>query len=244
MLQGQDLAVDRVHAVERLLHEQAGLGLDRGLRRRGQRAQELGRQRDRVGQRQPAAVQGDLAVGVAELGAEVAAVDLGQLQARSGAAARGRTAATARAAYSSSRRAASRYASWSTSESSTRPWSRRLSRRWTIRLSRSRYRENSSRKRLLLAGGGAAEQPGDLVGFVRHRSRSYPVKCDPGPDRLHGAGLFPRFYRHDTPAPGIQVVAPGAIALGPARIGARSRRGSCQAGHATAELTILVAPRT
>ena len=41
----------------------------------------LGRQRDRVGQRQAAAVQRDLAVGVAELGAQVAAVDLGQLEA-------------------------------------------------------------------------------------------------------------------------------------------------------------------
>ena len=95
VLQGQHLAVDRVHAVERLLHQQAGLGLDGGLRRRGQRAQQLGRQRDRVGHRQAAAVQRDLAVGVAELGAEVAAVDLGQLQRRSGAAARGRTAASA-----------------------------------------------------------------------------------------------------------------------------------------------------
>ena len=82
VLQGQDLAVDRVHAVERLLDEQAGLGLDGRLRRRGQRAQQLGRQRDRVGQGQAAAVQGDLAVGVAELRAQVAAVDLGQLERR------------------------------------------------------------------------------------------------------------------------------------------------------------------
>ena len=80
MLQGQDFAVDRIHAVERLLHEQASLGLDDGLRRRGERAQELGRQGDGVGQRQHAAVQGDLAVGVAELGPQVAPVDLRQLQ--------------------------------------------------------------------------------------------------------------------------------------------------------------------
>ena len=218
MLQGQHLAVDRVHAVERLLDEQAGLGLDRGLRRRGERAQELGRQRDRVGQRQAAAVQGDLAVGVAELGAEVAAVDLGQLQ-------RGQVPQPEEErqhgsrAYSSSLRATSRNASWSTSESSTRPASRRLSRRWTIRLSRSRCRENSSRSGLLVAGGGTAEQLGDLVGLARHGSAPYPIKCDPAPIVSMGRAIFRDFPVSTPPRARVQVVDSGLTALGPARIG-------------------------
>ena len=48
MPQGQDLAVDRVHAVERLLDDQLVLGPDRGLAGAGHLAQELGGQRDRV----------------------------------------------------------------------------------------------------------------------------------------------------------------------------------------------------
>ena len=46
--QGQDFAVDRVHAVERLLDDQLVLGADGGLAGAGHLAQELGGQRDRV----------------------------------------------------------------------------------------------------------------------------------------------------------------------------------------------------
>ena len=51
----QDLAIDRVHGVERLLHLDLDLGPDGGPARRGQSAEELGGQRARVGGRQRAA---------------------------------------------------------------------------------------------------------------------------------------------------------------------------------------------
>ena len=41
MLEGQNFSVDRVHPVERLLHQHPRLGLDRGLRRSRQRPQKL-----------------------------------------------------------------------------------------------------------------------------------------------------------------------------------------------------------
>ncbi len=82
MFERQDLAVDRVHAVQGLLDQEPGFGLDRGLRGGRELAQKLGGQRDTVGHRQAAAVQRDLAAGVAKLRAKMAAMHLGQLERR------------------------------------------------------------------------------------------------------------------------------------------------------------------
>jgi hypothetical protein len=80
MLQRQHFAVNRVHAVERFLHENALLGLDGGLRRRRQFAKQLRCQRYGIGHRQSAAMQRDFAIGVAQLCAEMTAMELRQLQ--------------------------------------------------------------------------------------------------------------------------------------------------------------------
>jgi hypothetical protein len=80
VLQGQHFAVKRVHAVERFLHVDALFGLDAGLRRRGQFAQELRRQGCRVSFGQSAAVQRNLTVGNSQLRAKMATMHLRQLQ--------------------------------------------------------------------------------------------------------------------------------------------------------------------
>ena len=72
--QGQDLAVERVHAVERLLEADAPLGADGRLAGAGVAAQELRRQGGGGRRGQGAAVERDLAGDVAHLGAEVLAV--------------------------------------------------------------------------------------------------------------------------------------------------------------------------
>ena len=71
MPQGQDLAVDRVQAVERLLQADLPLGADGGLAGRGEAAQQLGRQRGGGRLGQCAAVEADLAAGIAAGGPEV-----------------------------------------------------------------------------------------------------------------------------------------------------------------------------
>ena len=75
MPQGQDLPVERVHAVERLLHPDLQLGPGGRTAGRGEPPQELGGQGGRRRLRQGAAVERDLPVGVPGLGAEVPAVD-------------------------------------------------------------------------------------------------------------------------------------------------------------------------
>ena len=72
--EGQDLAVDRVHGVERLLDLDLDLGPDGGPARRRQSAEELGGQRSGVGRGQRPVEERDLATGIAALHAEVEAV--------------------------------------------------------------------------------------------------------------------------------------------------------------------------
>jgi hypothetical protein len=67
----QDLAVDRFEGVERFLDAQDAFGADGGLRGGGEPAQELGGQGGAAGRRHGLTVQGDLAAGVAHVGAEV-----------------------------------------------------------------------------------------------------------------------------------------------------------------------------
>ena len=76
--QRQDLAVDRVECVERLLEPEDPLGPDDRLGRRRVPAEQLGRQRGGARRRQGAAVQRDLPAGVAHLGAQVVPVQLHQ----------------------------------------------------------------------------------------------------------------------------------------------------------------------
>ena len=75
MPQGDDLAVDRLHAVEGGLDLDLDLGPRDGLARRGVAAQQLGRQRDRAGLRQGPLVQRDLAAGIPHGRAQVLAMD-------------------------------------------------------------------------------------------------------------------------------------------------------------------------
>ena len=76
--EGDDLAVDRVHAVKGGLQLQLDLGpLDR-LAGRGHPAQELRGQRDVAGLRQGPPMQRNLAAGVAHRGAEVLPVQAHQ----------------------------------------------------------------------------------------------------------------------------------------------------------------------
>src|ERR1700679_1862145 len=72
--QGQDLAVDRVHGVERLLDLDLDLGPDGRPARRCQATKQLGGQRSRVGSGKRAVIDRDLAAGVAALDADVEAV--------------------------------------------------------------------------------------------------------------------------------------------------------------------------
>ena len=77
--QGQDLAVERVHPVEGLLEAELPLGADRGLARPADAAQELRGQSRRGRLRQAAAVERDLAAGVAHRRAEVVAGEFEEL---------------------------------------------------------------------------------------------------------------------------------------------------------------------
>ena len=79
MAEDQDLAIDRVHGVERLLHDQTVLGTDGRAAGAGQLAEELRRQRGRRRVGHPAAMQRHLHCHVAHLGAQVSPVELGQL---------------------------------------------------------------------------------------------------------------------------------------------------------------------
>jgi hypothetical protein len=76
--QHDDLAVHRVHAVERLLQLELHLRPDGGLGGRGQAGEEVLRQRRRRGLRQGAAVERNLLAGVAHLRPKVLAVQVNQ----------------------------------------------------------------------------------------------------------------------------------------------------------------------
>jgi hypothetical protein len=76
--QHHDLAVDRVHAVERLLQPEPQLRPDRGRGRRGQAREVLLRQRRGRGLRQGPPVEGDFLPGVAHLRPEMLAVQVDQ----------------------------------------------------------------------------------------------------------------------------------------------------------------------
>ena len=75
----QDFAVDRLHAVEDRLKADLHLGAKRGLAGGGHPAKQLIGQGSRTCMRIRAAMQRDLAAGVAQLSPEVAAVNLGKL---------------------------------------------------------------------------------------------------------------------------------------------------------------------
>ena len=73
--QGDDLAVDRLHAVQGGLDLDLDLGPRDGLAGRCVVAQQLGRQRDRAGLRQRPLVQRDLAAGIPHGRTQVLAMD-------------------------------------------------------------------------------------------------------------------------------------------------------------------------
>ena len=75
MPQGDDLPVERIHAVEGGLDLDLDLGPRERLARRGVMAQQLGRQRDRAGLRQRPLVQRDLATGIPHRRAQMLAMD-------------------------------------------------------------------------------------------------------------------------------------------------------------------------